>query len=119
MFYYLQAENADGETRETEWQTVKLVDSGVAPEAIPAASTVAQQAQQQAVPVRRGAVDQPHRRGKGEEQHHHAKIPDAAVFVNGIHIGQFFFHGFPSPQDSQAVMGMALAMPAMRLMGSA
>lgn len=47
LFYYVQAENADGESRETEWQTVKVVESGVAPEAIPAASTVAQQAQQQ------------------------------------------------------------------------
>ena len=46
MFYYIQAENADGETRETDWLTVKLVDSGVAPEAIPAASAVAQQARQ-------------------------------------------------------------------------
>ena len=47
MLYYIQAENADGETRETDWYTVKVVDSGVAPEAIPAASDVAQQAQQQ------------------------------------------------------------------------
>ena len=48
MLYYIQAENADGETRETEWQTVKLVESGVAPEAIPSATSVAQKAQQQA-----------------------------------------------------------------------
>jgi hypothetical protein len=48
MLYYIQAENADGETRETEWQAVKLVESGVAPEAIPSATSVAQKAQQQA-----------------------------------------------------------------------
>ena len=51
LLYYLQAENADGETRETDWTTVKVVDSGIAPEAIPSASAVAQQAQRQAVPV--------------------------------------------------------------------
>ena len=50
MFYYIQAENADGETKETEWQTVKLVESGVAPEAIPSATSVAQQAERQAGP---------------------------------------------------------------------
>ena len=45
MLYYIQAENADGETRETDWYTVKVVDSGVAPEAIPAASDVARASQ--------------------------------------------------------------------------
>ena len=59
MFYYIQAENADGETRETDWQTVKLVDSGVAPEAIPSASSVAQKAQQQAVPANAGTSAAP------------------------------------------------------------
>ena len=48
LFYYIQAENADGETKETDWHTVKVVDSTVAPEAIPSASAVAQKAQQQA-----------------------------------------------------------------------
>ena len=48
LYYYIQAENADGETKETEWQTVKLVEAGVAPEAIPSATAVAQKAQQQA-----------------------------------------------------------------------
>ncbi len=56
MFYYIQAENADGEVKETDWQTVKLVESGVAPEAIPSASSVARQAQQQAVPAKAGAA---------------------------------------------------------------
>lgn len=48
LFYYIQAENAGGETRETDWHTVKVVDSTVAPEAIPSASAVAQKARQQA-----------------------------------------------------------------------
>ncbi len=51
MMYYVQAENADGETQETDWITVKVIESGIAPEAIPAASDVARQAQQQAVPA--------------------------------------------------------------------
>ncbi len=44
LLYYIQAENADGESQETEWHTVRVVDSGVAPAAIPAASDVARQA---------------------------------------------------------------------------
>ena len=52
LFYYLQAENADGETAETDWQTVKVVESGVAPAAIPAASDVARQAQRAAEPTK-------------------------------------------------------------------
>ena len=50
MFYYIQAENADGETRETEWHTIKLVESGMAPAAIPSATEVARQAQREATP---------------------------------------------------------------------
>ncbi len=49
LFYYLQAENADGEAKETDWQTVKVAESGVAPAAIPSATAVAQQAQREAV----------------------------------------------------------------------
>ncbi len=55
LFYYIQAENADGETRETDWQTVKVVESGIAPEEIPAASDVARQAQRDAVPPKAAA----------------------------------------------------------------
>ncbi|MBR6022255.1 MAG: hypothetical protein IK066_07540, partial [Kiritimatiellae bacterium] len=45
LFYYLQAENADGETRETPWQTVRVVApaSGSAA-SIPSASDVAARA---------------------------------------------------------------------------
>jgi len=56
MFYYIQAENADGETSETDWQTIKLVDVGVAPAAIPSASSVAYQAQRQATPAPQGGA---------------------------------------------------------------
>ena len=79
MFYYIQAENADGETRETDWQTVKLVDSGVAPEAIPSASSVAQKAQQQAVPANAGtsAAPPPAKTGKAKYL-----IP-AAIIIGG------------------------------------
>jgi hypothetical protein len=51
LLYYIQAENADGESQETEWHKVRVVDAGVAPAAIPAASDVARQAQQTAVPA--------------------------------------------------------------------
>jgi hypothetical protein len=70
MFYYIQAENADGETRETDWQTVKLVEAGVAPEAIPAASAVAQQAQRADRPSRpRGSPRRPRRPRAGKSKY--------------------------------------------------
>ena len=84
MFYYLQAENADGETRETEWQTVKLVDSGVAPEAIPAASTVAQQAQQQAVPTGVAAPKPAPPRNTSKSKY---LIPAAVIVGGAVAIG--------------------------------
>ena len=52
LFYYFQAENADGETRETDWQTVKVVAPAAgAPAAIPSASQVGNQAAATAVPT--------------------------------------------------------------------
>ena len=48
LLYYIQAENADGETAETDWHTVTVVESGLAPEQIPSASAVAQEAQRRA-----------------------------------------------------------------------
>ena len=85
MFYYIQAENADGETRETDWLTVKLVDSGVAPEAIPAASTVAQQARQQATPAAAPApapAPAPAKSGKSKYL-----LPAAVIVGGGLAIG--------------------------------
>ena len=85
MFYYIQAENADGETRETDWQTIKLVESGVAPAAIPSASSVAQQAQQQAVPATRAtpaAAPAPAKTGKSKYL-----IPAAIIVGGGLAIG--------------------------------
>jgi hypothetical protein len=85
MFYYIQAENADGETRETDWLTVKLVDSGVAPEAIPAASTVAQQARQQATPAAAAApapAPAPAKSGKSKYL-----LPAAIIVGGGLAIG--------------------------------
>ncbi|MGD9612485.1 MAG: hypothetical protein AB7V22_06240 [Kiritimatiellia bacterium] len=83
MFYYVQAENADGETRETDWQTVKLVDSGVAPEAIPAASAVAQQARQRATPVAPPApAAAPAKTGKSKYL-----LPAAIIVGGGLAIG--------------------------------
>ena len=51
LLYYVQAENADGETAETDWNTVRVVETGISPEAIPSASEVARNAQRQAVPA--------------------------------------------------------------------
>ena len=85
MFYYIQAENADGETRETDWLTVKLVDSGVAPEAIPAASAVAQQARQQATPAPAAApaaAPAPAKSGKSKYL-----LPAAVIVGGGLAIG--------------------------------
>ena len=48
-----------------------------------------------------------------------ATVNAAAVPVDGVHIGKVLFHVLPSFQPSKAVMGMALAIPAIRLMGRA
>ena len=84
MFYYIQAENADGEVRETDWQAVKLVDSGVAPEAIPSASSVAQKAQQQAVPAKTGAAGPAPAPRTGKAKY---LIPAAIIVGGGLAIG--------------------------------
>jgi hypothetical protein len=80
MFYYIQAENADGETKETEWQTVKLVESGVAPEAIPSATSVAQQAEQQAGP---GPAKTPRPRTARQGRPVKVSDPAGAIIVGG------------------------------------
>lgn len=53
LFYYIQAENADGETADTPWYTVRVVPPGDSPsaDAIPSASAVAAKAQSAAVPA--------------------------------------------------------------------
>ena len=52
LFYYIQAENADGETADTPWYTVRVVPPSDSPSAasIPSASAVAAQAQSSSVP---------------------------------------------------------------------
>ena len=53
LFYYLQAENADGETRETPWQTVRVVAPASGSAAtIPSASDVATRAAASSAPSR-------------------------------------------------------------------
>jgi hypothetical protein len=85
MFYYIQAENADGETKETDWQTVKLVESGVAPEAIPSATSVAQQAQRQVGPAPSAALAPapPAKGGKAKYLVPAAIIVGGAVAIGG------------------------------------
>ena len=84
MFYYLQAENADGEVRDTDWQTVKLVESGVAPEAIPSASSVARKAQQQAAPAAQGTTVAPAPAKSGKSKY---LLPAAVIVGGGLAIG--------------------------------
>jgi hypothetical protein len=81
LLYYLQAENADGESQETEWYKVKVVDAGVAPAAIPAASDVARQAQQTAVPA--GAVSAPATAPAPQKPARSKYLVPAAVIVGG------------------------------------
>ena len=85
MFYYIQAENADGETKETDWMTVKLVDAGVAPAAIPSATTVAQQAQRQAVPVSTQTAAPPTQPAKGGKSKY--LLPASIIVGGGLAIG--------------------------------
>lgn len=80
MLYYIQAENADGETKETDWHSVKLVEDGVAPKDIPAASSVAYQAQRQAVPA--GAA-QPRASAPAAKSSKAKYLIPAAVIVGG------------------------------------
>jgi len=51
LMYYIQAENADGETAETDWINVRLSETGVAPERIPSATAAAAAAQRSAMPA--------------------------------------------------------------------
>lgn len=87
LLYYIQAENADGETMETDWQTVRLVESGIAPEAIPAASDVARQARQQAVPAGAAAAPAP-----APERPSRAKylVPAAVIVGGAVAVGGAF-----------------------------
>ena len=84
MLYYLQAENADGETAETDWHTVRVVERGVAPEAIPAASDVARQAQQRAAaPAPAAPPPAPERPNRSKYLIPGAIIVGGAVAVGG------------------------------------
>ena len=85
MFYYIQAENADGETKETDWTTVKLVDAGVSPAAIPSATTVAHQAQNQAVPVAAQTASPPAQPAKGGKSKY--LLPASIIVGGGLAIG--------------------------------
>ena len=85
MFYYIQAENADGETKETEWQTVKLADAGVAPAAIPSATAVAQRAQREAVPASAQTASPPAPPAKGGKAKY--LIPASIIIGGAVAIG--------------------------------
>ena len=77
------------------------------------------QAQEQAVPVQPGVEDEADADREEEQKHHHAEVPDRAGSVNAVKISGILFHVSAPPQDNQAVIGIAPAMPAIRLIGSA
>ena len=85
LFYYIPAENADGETKETDWQTVKVVETGVAPEAIPSATAVAQQAQREAVPATAATKPAPPPPAKGGKAKY--LIPAAVIVGGAVAVG--------------------------------
>jgi len=85
ILYYIQADNADGETAETDWQTVKLVEAGIAPKDIPAASSVAYQAQRQAVPA--GAQRSPAPAPKPKSNKSKYLIPAAVIIGGAVAVG--------------------------------
>ena len=83
--YYVQAENADGESSETEWFKVRVVDSGVPPEAIPAASDVARQAQRQAQEAARPAPAPPP--APPRSTRHRYLVPAAVIAGGAVAVG--------------------------------
>ena len=48
LFYYVHADNMEGESTDTEWVSVKVIEPGIAAEDIPSATSVAQQSQRAA-----------------------------------------------------------------------
>jgi hypothetical protein len=48
LFYYVHADNLEGESTDTEWVSVKVIEPGMPAEAIPSATSVAQQSQRAA-----------------------------------------------------------------------
>jgi len=85
MLYYIQAENADGETKETDWQTIRLVEVGVAPKDIPSASSVAYQARRQAAPAGGGGGAAPRPQVKSSKAKY--LIPAAVIVGGAVAIG--------------------------------
>lgn len=86
LLYYIAAENSAGETKETEWQTVKLVDTGVPPEAIPSASTVARQAERQAQPAE-AAAGKAHAPAAAKSSKSRYLVPAAVIVGGAVAVG--------------------------------
>lgn len=86
LFYYIQAENANGETTDTDWVDVRVVEKGLSPEAIPSATTVAQQRQQQAQPAVKQSV-QTTPAPKTEKNKNKYLIPGAVIVGGAVAIG--------------------------------
>lgn len=76
LFYYLQAENADGETSETGWQTVRVLAATAAPAVTPSAADLATQKQATALPK----VDPSAQRGVGTGTSHEPKIDNSKKY---------------------------------------
>ena len=85
---------------------------------LPVALNALEQAEQKAVPVKPGVENEADADREKEQKHHHADVPEGARSVDAVKIFGILFHAAP-PQDSHAVIGIAPAMPAIRLIGSA
>lgn len=76
LFYYIEAENADGETSETDWQTVRVLAAATTPAAIPSATAVATQRQATAVPK----TDEVAQRGVGTAPSRAPKVDNSKKY---------------------------------------
>lgn len=89
LLYYIQAENADGETADTDWLTISLKDAAVAPAAIPSASAVAEQSRRDTLPASeaRPAPAQTPQEPKKESRFRRYLVPAAIVAGGAVVAG--------------------------------
>lgn len=94
LVYYIQAENADGETAETDWVNVRLASEGPAPEDIASSAAAAAEASRRALPpaqnkpeARRAAPTTPVPEKKEESTFRQWAVPAAIVAGGAVVVG--------------------------------
>jgi hypothetical protein len=94
LVYYIQAENADGETAETDWVNVRLASEGPAPEDIASSAAAASEASRRALPpaqnkpeARRAAPTVPAPEKKEESTFRQWAVPAAIVAGGAVVVG--------------------------------